>query len=60
MELLTLPTNISLGRKGLAGADALAYYKHLSIMAVKGFITLGPGQGLGTTHMSLLKLDLVT
>jgi hypothetical protein len=36
------PANITLGWKGLSGTNPLAYYEHLYIAAVKGFIKLGP------------------
>jgi hypothetical protein len=32
-----------LGRKGMPGTNTLAYYEHLSIIAVTSIITLGPG-----------------
>jgi hypothetical protein len=35
--------NIRLGWKSLPGTNALAYYEHLKITAVKSFITLAPG-----------------
>jgi hypothetical protein len=38
-----LPTNIRLGWKGWPVTKTLAYYEHLYIMAVKSFITFGPG-----------------
>ncbi len=39
---LSLPTDIKLGWKYLPGTNAPDYYKNLSNMAVKYFITLGP------------------
>jgi hypothetical protein len=43
VRILALPTNISLGGKGLTGTNTLAYYGHELITAVKSFMTLGPG-----------------
>ncbi len=36
--------DIRLGLKGLSGTNALAYYEHLQITAVKSFITLWSGE----------------
>ncbi len=38
-----LPTNIILGCKGFTGTNTLAYNQHSYCMAMKSFITLGPG-----------------
>ncbi len=40
--ILTLPTNIRLGCKGLLVTNTLAYYKHSYITGVNFFVTLGP------------------
>ena len=40
--LLILLANIRLGIKGLPGKNTLAYYEHLSVTAVKCFVTLAP------------------
>ncbi len=45
-RLLALPANIRLDWKGLPGTKALAYYKTLSISAVKLIITILPGVNL--------------
>jgi hypothetical protein len=37
-RLLALPINVSLGWKGLQGANTLAYYKNLSTTVVKSFM----------------------
>jgi hypothetical protein len=37
------PANIRLGWKGSPGTNILAYYKNMSITAIKCFITLAPG-----------------
>jgi hypothetical protein len=34
---------VRIGWKSLSGTNVLAYYKNSYIMAVKSFITLGPG-----------------
>ncbi len=43
VRLLALPTNIRLGRKGLPGTNASAYYKNSYVTPVKSFITLATG-----------------
>ncbi len=50
--LLSLPNIIRLGWKGLSGTNTLAYYKHMKIEAVKGFITLpfGPTAKMYTIY----------
>jgi hypothetical protein len=40
---LAIPTNISLGEKGLPGTNTLAYYGHELITNVKSFMILEPG-----------------
>jgi hypothetical protein len=42
---LAFLTNITLGWKGSRGPNTLAYYGHSQITAVKGYITLKPGEG---------------
>ncbi len=42
-RLQALPDNIRPGWKGLRGTNALAYYKHLLITAVKSFTILSSG-----------------
>ncbi len=42
-RVLALPTNNSLGWKGLSGTNTLAYYENLEITDRKSFITLGSG-----------------
>jgi hypothetical protein len=42
-KLLSSPTNIRLGWKGLTRTYTLAHYKHSSITDIKSCITLGPG-----------------
>ncbi len=41
--LLTLLTNITLGREDLTGTDTIAYYENYQITDRKGFITLATG-----------------
>jgi hypothetical protein len=38
-----LPANVRLGKKGLPGTNALAYYKRGNLRSVKSFITLSRG-----------------
>jgi hypothetical protein len=49
-----LPANISLGWKGLPGANALAYYENSSLTGVKSFITLAIGLSIDTRCINLL------
>ncbi len=42
-RFLALPTSIRLRWKGLPGTKTQALLRNSSIMAVKSFITLGPG-----------------
>jgi hypothetical protein len=42
-RLLTFPTNIRLGWKGLQGTKTLAYYKQEYITPVKSFVEFTPG-----------------
>ncbi len=54
-RLLVSPTNIRLGWKSLPGTNTLASYKNPYITAVKSFITLAPGVGMG---IPILRFDV--
>ncbi len=51
-RLLASPTNVRLGWKGLPRTNTLAYYKNLTITAVKSFIVLAPGINVKTRFIA--------
>jgi hypothetical protein len=53
---MVLPTNITLGWKGLPWTNTLAYQEHLQIMDVKSFKTLGPG----AVTLSIMTVSITT
>ncbi len=42
----TLFTYIKVSRRDMSGRNTLAYHENLEIMAVKGFLTFGPGSNV--------------
>ncbi len=53
-RLLALPTNIKQGWKGLPGKNSIAYFELSQIVAVKSFITLGPGANPERNSITLM------
>ncbi len=54
-----LHENIGLGWEGLPGTNTLAYYEHLSIMAVKSFVTSGSFFGAATGTITFSKKNIL-